>query len=88
MSKLIENSDTRAQRRTKRGGTCGRGAEAGLIALKLEAEYGVIAEDGEALGLEGPSEIASVSPGSAGLKCGVMDAPGFGHAGVSGDTRM
>ena len=29
-----------------------------------------------------------VSPESAGLKSGVWFAPGFGHAEVSGDTRM
>ena len=33
-------------------------------------------------------ESAAVSPGSAGLKSGDWFAPNFGHAEVSGDTRM
>jgi hypothetical protein len=83
-----EDTEGGAQRRTQRGRTCGNGAETGLIVLKIEAECGVTSEDGEVLGWEGAFETASVSPDPAGLKCGVMEAPGFGHAEVSGDTRM
>jgi len=72
----------------KKGWHLRTGSRGGLITLRLEPEYGVGTKDGEALGLEGPFEMARVSPGSAGLKCGVMEAPGFGHAEVRGDTRM
>ena len=36
---------------------------------------------------EGACAPQRVSPGSAGLKAGVFEAPGFGHAEVLGDTE-
>jgi hypothetical protein len=41
----------------------------------------------ETRSLESCATSRRVSPGSAGLKAGV-GTPGFGHAEVSGDTRM